>query len=440
MSLPVLLQSAWMRLSSTSSMRLGPTLLNGQSFGWRPSADGSFSGVVGSRVVTLRERDDFVEFSEWRPTGAESAAAGASASTQPALLHELRDYFQLDVNMGDLVMQWSGASARMAAIARVLPGMRILRQPPWECLVAFICSSNNNISRISGMLERLRESLGRPIGISSQETGASSLAPSSAQSWHAFPTVQELGEASEDSLRSLGMGYRAKFLKGSAVKIQDAGGEPYLIGLRSAPRAAAKAALMLLPGVGPKVADCVGLFSLDQADAIPVDTHVWTIACRDLDASLSEAKSLTPAVYERVGNIFRDTYGARAGWAHSLLFAAELPIFTSQLPPDLQQTMKTHKVEEKAVKAVKRAEARRRKLARHMAAAPVQEELTEISAGKTDEGDAALPKVKTRRKKAREIVRGQQSDGGSPIEAPAVAAVITAATDKPPRSKRSRKD
>ena len=64
-----------------------------------------------------------------------------------------------------------------------------------------------------------------------------------------------------------------------------------------------------LPGVGPKVADCVALFSLDQAGTVPVDTHVWQIACRDLDPTLSECKSLTPAVYERVGLLFLEKYG-----------------------------------------------------------------------------------------------------------------------------------
>jgi hypothetical protein len=69
-------------------------------------------------------------------------------------------------------------------------------------------------------------------------------------------------------------------------------------------------------GVGRKVADCVALFSLDKHDVIPVDTHVWTIACRDFDTSLASAKSLTPAVYERVGDLFRSRYGPYAGWAH----------------------------------------------------------------------------------------------------------------------------
>ncbi|CAN0407425.1 unnamed protein product, partial [Discosporangium mesarthrocarpum] len=80
-----------------------------------------------------------------------------------------------------------------------------------------------------------------------------------------------------------------------------------------------------------KVADCVALFSLDQSSAIPVDVHVWRIACRDYDPTLKDCKSLTPGVYERVGDLFRERFGEHAGWAHSLLFAAELPAFQVSL-------------------------------------------------------------------------------------------------------------
>ena len=82
--------------------------------------------------------------------------------------------------------------------------------------------------------------------------------------------------------------------------------------------------LLELPGVGRKVADCVALFSLDQSAAIPVDTHVWDIALRDYDCSLRSTKSLTPTVYENVGDIFRKLFPNKAGWAHSVLFAAEV--------------------------------------------------------------------------------------------------------------------
>mmetsp|Transcript_38615 Transcript_38615/g.49952 ORF Transcript_38615/g.49952 Transcript_38615/m.49952 type:complete len:145 (-) Transcript_38615:45-479(-) len=119
--------------------------------------------------------------------------------------------------------------------------------------------------------------------------------------------------------------------------------------------------LQTFVGVGHKVADCVALFSLDRQDIIPVDTHVWQIACRDLDPELIHQKSLTPAVYHRVGELFRNKFGVYAGWAHSLLFAAELPNFSKLLPQNMQDEMSSFKEEEKQRKAIKRAEAKERK-------------------------------------------------------------------------------
>ena len=87
-------------------------------------------------------------------------------------------------------------------------------------------------------------------------------------------------------------------------------------------------------GVGPKVADCVALFSLDQSACIPVDTHVWRIARRDFDPTLDDVASITPKVYDRVGDLFRDRFD-HAGWAHTVLFAAELPLFADKLPEDV---------------------------------------------------------------------------------------------------------
>ena len=87
------------------------------------------------------------------------------------------------------------------------------------------------------------------------------------------------------------------------------------------------------------MADCVALFSLAQAEAIPVDVHVWNIACRDYDASLQHVKSLTPSVYRQVGDIYRSRFVTKAGWAHSLLFVAELPSFRPILPADMIEEM-----------------------------------------------------------------------------------------------------
>ncbi|GLE11755.1 hypothetical protein PINS_up024394 [Pythium insidiosum] len=93
---------------------------------------------------------------------------------------------------------------------------------------------------------------------------------------------------------------------------------------------------MAFAGVGRKVADCIGLFSLDKLHAIPVDTHVWQIACREFDATLKDKKSLTPTVYRAVGDHFRRRFSPFAGWAHSVLFTGDLTVFQTQLPADLQ--------------------------------------------------------------------------------------------------------
>ena len=184
------------------------------------------------------------------------------------------------------------------------------------------------------------------------------------------------------------MGYRAQFIKGTAELVAGKpGGARWLMALRdmahapqdgqgggavkvegtgdsaasglASSRLAVQALLCECPGIGRKVADCVALFALDQTESIPVDTHVWDICCRDYDPSgeLRAAKSLTPTVYERVGDTFRSRFGAKAGWAHSVLFAAELPEFRRLLPEARQAEMRAFADEEKQHKAAKRAQA-----------------------------------------------------------------------------------
>ena len=109
----------------------------------------------------------------------------------------------------------------------------------------------------------------------------------------------------------------------------------------------------------------------DQRGIIPVDVHVWQIAVRDFDPTLVEAKSLTPAIYDRVGDLFRDRYGSHAGWAHSLLFAAELPGFKTRLPIALQDEMAAFQEMEKQRKVeLKEAKTARAKVASPKAAKP----------------------------------------------------------------------
>lgn len=145
--------------------------------------------------------------------------------------------------------------------------------------------------------------------------------------YHAFPEIDALAEASvEQDLRKAGFGYRAKFIQKSAAMIQKLGGKSWLQSLQEKSYKEAKAALMELPGIGAKVADCICLMSLNHLEAIPVDTHVWQISCRYLP-HLKSYKSVTEKVYNEIGDYFRNLYGPYAGWAHTVLFCADLKMF-----------------------------------------------------------------------------------------------------------------
>lgn len=284
-----------------------------------------------------------------------------SETTQQEEMEELHrailDYFQLDVGMSDLYKKWSQACPRLARIAECIPGVRIVRQDPWECLVSFICSSNNNIPRITKMLNSIRREYGQPLlQIPSKTKSAAETKGREYYQLYSFPSLEELAShATDEDLRGkCGMGYRASYIL-ETMKIlsgEEKGGEDYLRRVLRNTKDPIEVQTMLceFKGVGRKVADCVALFSLDQEDAIPVDTHVWNIAIRDYDPEgtlKTNVKSLTPSNYKMVGDLFRSKFPNKAGWAHSLLFVAELPSFKALLPKDLVDEMETFQKEEK---------------------------------------------------------------------------------------------
>ena len=154
----------------------------------------------------------------------------------------------------------------------------------------------------------------------------------------------------EAHLRELGFGYRAKYLARTATTIADEKPTGWLDSLRnheefkddnrdleilqqggSSGYRKAHEELLQLQGVGPKVADCVCLMGLGWGEAVPVDTHVWQIAQRDYKFGKGKHRSLTKATYDAVGDHFRSLWGKEAGWAHSVLFAADLRAFAIRL-------------------------------------------------------------------------------------------------------------
>ena len=274
------------------------TLFCGQTFRWKTVAPNTWRGVIGSHIITLHqtERDVFYE-------------ASAGGEVVPLL----NEYFQLHVSLAPLYWQWSAADVRFAQVAPAFPGLRVVRTDPVECLFSFLCSSANNIARITRMVNALCQRYGEPLG---EVEGAR---------YYRFPSVSALAAAREEELFALGFGYRARLVVQAARTLAERG-EQWLYALRDLPYEEAHRQLLTLPGVGHKIADCVCLFSLDKPQAIPVDTHVWQIARRDYLPEL-QGRCLTERVYWQVGDFFRARFGEYAGWAHNVLFAAELGAF-----------------------------------------------------------------------------------------------------------------
>lgn len=301
------------------------------------------------RIVSLKQDADHLHYRAiWPKTAAVPLTPPASTGTNtpeepPADDTDalLKNYFNLHHDLAELYKQWADADPNFRKRAPKFTGVRMLNQDAWEALVGFICSSNNNISRISQMVHKLCLHYGPYIGTIGEEV------------FHDFPTPAALtAPGVEAHLRELGFGYRARYIAQTAQNISQDRPEGWLLSLRNpasvawgavAPGKAtaheetptykrAHEQLLELTGVGPKVADCVCLMGLGWGEAVPVDTHVWQIAMRDYKfGGKSKNKTLTRALYDAVGDHFRELWGSQAGWAHSVLFTADLRTFSDRL-------------------------------------------------------------------------------------------------------------
>ncbi|MBO19390.1 MAG: 8-oxoguanine DNA glycosylase [Chloroflexi bacterium] len=222
---------------------LGASLESGQAHRWK-KVDGWYSGVVRGEFIQIRQKGELVEFS-----------SGPSPETTAAAM--LRDYFRFDDDINAIYSDINRDN-RVAEMVNKYPGLRILRTEPWECLVAFICSANNNIARIHQLMERMSDEFGARL-------------THNGQTRHTFPTPADLAEAGEGELRRLGLGFRAPYVDLAARAVLE--GELDLPALVEMPYLDAKAALMERRGIGSKIADCIAVFSLEKLEAFPID--VW---------------------------------------------------------------------------------------------------------------------------------------------------------------------
>ena len=235
------------RLAVDQPFDLVASLESGQAHRWAyPKAgdDGWYTGVIRGDLVRIRQTNEVVEF-QCAPSPAADMAT------------RLASYFRLDDDI-EAIYADINRDPRVAEMVERYPGLRVLRTEPWECLVAFICSANNNIQRIHHMMETISEAFGSPVSLNGCTR-------------YTFPQPADLVEAGEMELRRLGLGFRAPYVHLASVAVSE--GRLDLDALIEMPYLEAKAVLMERRGIGSKIADCIAVFSLEKLEAFPID--VW---------------------------------------------------------------------------------------------------------------------------------------------------------------------
>lgn len=308
---------------SINELNLKATLLGGQSFRWKicSNNENSLVGVIEDKIVFLEQSDEnnCINYNVYL-----NKTKHDNEKLQFDIETKLKDYFRLDINLNDYYLKWSSMDEsfkeQVGKNKEKLQGIRVLRQQPVENIFSFICSQNNNIKRITTMVENLCIHYGYHIGKIDDKD------------YYSFPSIESLTrDGVESKLRALNFGYRAKYIYQAALYIQKYHEtENNLISLRDKPYNEVLNELVNIPGIGNKVADCICLMSMDKLQAVPVDTHILKIArhkYKFIENHLNgKKKGLTKKGYNEIADKFRQLWGDYAGWAQTVLFIDDLKI------------------------------------------------------------------------------------------------------------------
>ena len=269
------------------SFDLGEYLYMAQDFRWRDIGDGWHSGVLRENLIHIRQNDCGVEY-----------------RAHSDLSELLTSYFRLDGDLGAVYEHISSIDDKVAGLVREYPGLRVLRQPdPWECMVAYICSANANIAKITKSVETIADALGQELELDGEVR-------------HAFPTVDEVRDAGVGRLEKLNLGLqRHDKIIAAAERIHSGQLDLCRLAQPDVTYGEAKVRLTACYGIGPKVADCIALFALGKTQAFPVDTWVRR-AVKEYFPGLE--------LYdEAISQWAQDRFGEYAGYANQLLFTGQ---------------------------------------------------------------------------------------------------------------------
>ena len=260
----------------------------GQCFRWNKQEDGSYTGIFKQNVVNVKKADNKIIF---------------RGICKENIKDECIKYFDLNTNYDNIKSKLSNVDNYLKTSIEYGEGNRILNQDLWETLISFIISANNNIPRIKGIIERISKSYGEKIVWDKAE-------------YYTFPTPQELSKASVEDLRNIGLGFRdvrvyetTKIINENPNKLKELEDEKDVNKLREE--------LLKFPGVGPKVADCVMLFStLKKLEVFPID--VWVR--RVMNELYIKNDDETKINKKEIEELAKTKYGNLAGIAQQYLF------------------------------------------------------------------------------------------------------------------------
>lgn len=256
----------------------------GQCFRWNQDGDGAYVGVFGNNVVRVKKDGNSVCF--------RGVCEGNIAEV-------CQEYFDLNTDYDYIKNTLSNVDEYLKQSISYGHGIRILKQDLWETLISFIISANNNIPRIKMIIERICRKYGKKIEFENRE-------------YYTFPRPEELKNATVQDFRDLGLGFRdsrvyetVQKVLSNKINLKELEEEQNVQDLRNK--------LLEIPGVGPKVADCIMLFALKKYEVFPIDVWVRRVIS-ELYFDKNEQK---PQIIQKFA---KEKYGNLAGLAQQYLF------------------------------------------------------------------------------------------------------------------------
>ena len=274
------------KLKNNFETNLSDTINSGQVFLWK-KFDSKWYGVNGKKVLILEEKLDKNN-------------------------KDIHNFFRFDDNFQKIKNQLSKDNVVKDAIKK-FPGMRILRQDPFQCYISFIVSSNSNIPNIQTRLEKLCHTFGEKKMIQAKE-------------FFLFPEPKILADASIENIAKCGLGYRSKYVKEAAIAVDK--GIIDFPSIKKLDYQNARDTLCQVFGIGKKVADCILLFSLDKLEAVPLDRWVLRILQKYYSKEFQiTTKTITDKTYDNLHDKIVEHFGKYAGYGQQFLFKNERDIF-----------------------------------------------------------------------------------------------------------------